>query len=354
MKLTGRFWRWLGRIGRTRKIVNGVLPKLTFQSLMLGVCFLIVMSVMVFLSLLQQFTFMHQTPAERPPEPFPISVYPNQKEIVEITDIERYLRDEFSVQSVQSMDVSWWQRLIRKIARSHIYQQTAAPLTRTVVIWPGDRKEQIAEHFGEVLRWSDLERDIFLDRVSSEPIELTDGTFFPGRYHFHKDTGPETAAREVIERFTREVYERFDASIETHISLEEALILASLLEREADDFQQMREISGIIWNRRFNDMKLQLDATLQYIKGSDPSVPLWWPRVVPDDKFLDSPYNTYQYEGIPPAPIANPSATTILAVLNPIETDCFFYFHTDNGTFYCSRSYEEHRQKLINIYGQGR
>ena len=100
-------------------------------------------------------------------------------------------------------------------------------------------------------------------------------------------------------------------------------------------------------------MRLQIDATLQYAKGSKPSEP-WWPGVRPADKFIASVYNTYENSGLPPAPIANPSLDAILAALNPTKTDCMYYFHDRQAEFHCSPTYEEHVELLKQYYGQGK
>ena len=145
----------------------------------------------------------------------------------------------------------------------------------------------------------------------------------------------------------------FPEEIAEKVPLEDALAIASLLEREAYDFEDMRYISGIIWNRLFADMKLQLDATLQYAKGTK-SPSSWWPRVVPADKYIVSPYNTYAHEGLPPTPIANPSIDAIVAALNPRKTNCMFYFHDRQSNFHCAETYEEHVELLKQHYGRGR
>jgi UPF0755 protein len=151
--------------------------------------------------------------------------------------------------------------------------------------------------------------------------------------------------------FTDSVLNRYTEEIEHTVPLADALIIASLIEREASDFQNMREISGVIWNRLFIDMPLQLDASLQYVKADNPYEPNWWPRVRPDDKFIDSDFNTYQNTGLPPEPIANPSVEAIVAALNPIATKCLFYFHSRSREYYCSETYAEHKEKLKEVYG---
>jgi UPF0755 protein len=101
-------------------------------------------------------------------------------------------------------------------------------------------------------------------------------------------------------------------------------------------------------------MPLQLDATLQYAKAGASGEKNWWPVPKPADKFIKSPYNTYANEGLPPGPIANPSAAAVLAALNPHPTDCIFYFHDRNEGYHCSLTYEEHVRKLKIHYGRGR
>ena len=165
---------------------------------------------------------------------------------------------------------------------------------------------------------------------------------------------PTEVAFLVNEKFTTEILNKYNQSIADKVPLNNALIIASLLEREAYDFSDMRLISGIIWNRLFIDMPLQLDATLQYARGSKTNESKWWPIPRSSDKFLNSPYNTYKNTGLPPTPIANPSIEAIVAALNPEATDCMFYFHDQKGGFHCTETYKEHVALLKKVYGRGR
>ncbi len=288
------------------------------------------------------------------PLPFPLSVNPRTKTITENPGVNTYLDTFLAYEAVKPERDNWWRRITYTLAMSDWYQNLASPMSRILVIWPGERVEEISHNFGRILRWDETEKATFVKLITEQPPLLPDGTFFPGRYVTGKDATPELVAQLVRDRFANEVTARYPESVAAIVPLKDALIVASLLEREAREFEQMREISGVIWNRLFIDMPLQLDATLQYAKANNPNEPDWWPAVVPNDKFIDSPFNTYQNKGLPPSPIANPSASSILAALNPIETDCLFYFHDSNGAMYCSVSYEEHVSKLRSIYGQGR
>lgn len=116
----------------------------------------------------------------------------------------------------------------------------------------------------------------------------------------------------------------------------------------------MRLISGIIWNRLFINMNLQIDATLQYAKANTSAANSWWPAPLPADRFRKSPYNTYLNKGLPPAPIASPSVASVLAALNPKNTSCMFYFHDSAGRFHCSDTYDQHVALLKKYYGRGK
>jgi len=127
------------------------------------------------------------------------------------------------------------------------------------------------------------------------------------------------------------------------LNFEQVVTIASLIQREAAGKRDMRLISGIIWNRLLLNMPLQIDATLQYVNGDDGK---WWPRVKPEDKKIDSPYNTYKNEGLPPGPIASPGIEALEAAMNPAKTDCVFYLHDKAKNIHCSDNYEGH---LANI-----
>jgi UPF0755 protein len=228
-----------------------------------------------------------------------------------------------------------------------------SPVSRIIVIWPGERKEEVAKNVGGVLRWTATDRQKFIDLVDNTDPILTEGKYYPGHYVTHRRATPEEIATMIYEEFSTEILDRYTEEVREVVPLEDAIVIASLLEREASDFNNMREISGVIWNRLFIDMPLQLDATLQYARGSRSYETRWWPRVVPQDKFIDSPFNTYQNKDLPPGAISNVSSESILAALNPIKTNCIYYFHSKNREYYCSTTYEEHVEKLRAVYGRG-
>lgn len=118
------------------------------------------------------------------------------------------------------------------------------------------------------------------------------------------------------------------------------LIVASLLEREAKNFEEMQIIAGIIYKRLDNQWPLNIDATLQYIKATPQN---WWPTPIPADKQLDSPYNTYLYPGLPPAPICNPGLKAIQAAQKPVGTEYWYYLTGSDGAMHYAKTIEEHQ-----------
>ncbi len=283
---------------------------------------------------------------------FPVGVNSVKKEIIEDPAIDLYVESHLSINTDHSRQDRWLDRLLSQLTKWDLYQQLASPSTRILIINPGERKEEVTKNFGDILRWNKDEIKKFESRVTKSEPFLDEGKFFPGRYVVEKSIKGEALADILNERFTSEILDKYDTSVAEKVPLNEALIIASLLEREAYDFTDMRYISGIIWNRMFIDMPLQLDATLQYARGSKVSEAKWWPTPNPADKYLKSPYNTYKNAGLPPTPIANPSVEAVVAALNPRSTECMFYLHDTNGGFHCTKTYKEHIANIKKYYGQ--
>ncbi|MFA6338476.1 MAG: endolytic transglycosylase MltG [Candidatus Paceibacterota bacterium] len=226
-----------------------------------------------------------------------------------------------------------------------VLQALANPYMRWVKIPEGLRKEQVADIFGKALAWNDTQKDDFIKlEANGDSLE---GYYFPENYLVSVNQTPDHVADRMADKFKKQVSEKFEDTAKNKIiNMDTALIVASLIQREAAGKDDMRLISGIIWNRIFNGMTLDIDATLQYIKGNEQN---WWPKVDPKDKEIDSPYNTYKYKGLPPTPISNPGVAAIDAALNPKSTQCIFYIHDKKRKIHCSVTYKEHL-KMIKKY----
>lgn len=286
---------------------------------------------------------------------FPIGVDPDTKEIVEDPTLGTFINTHIAPTDglLSTIHANVFTRIMSRLTQHEWYQNLASLSSRILVVESGERKEEITDHFGKVLKWDDLQKKEFLTFIENSYPHINEGKIFPGTYTSGKDAQPSEIATLILDEFNSEVLSRYTPDLEAKVPLTDALTIASLLEREAKDFDDMRYISGVIWNRLFIDMRLQLDATLQYAKGTK-SIKSWWPKVLPDDKYLTSEYNTYKFDGLPPSPIANPSFEAIVAALNPVKTDCLFYFHDKKGGFHCTETYEEHKALLKQYYGKGK
>jgi UPF0755 protein len=216
------------------------------------------------------------------------------------------------------------------------------PEYKYVSVIEGMRKEEIAERVGKTLDWEENKIETFKGKYPLCSFSGREGYLAPGDYLIKRDADIQEIQEKMESQFSTKIQKlQIDSSDEN--DLNKIITIASLIQRESGGKKDMRLISGIIHNRLNIGMPLQIDATLQYVKGEDG---LWWPRVKSEDKYLDSPFNTYQNSGLPPQPIANPGSAAIEAANNPIETSCLFYLHDKSGNIHCSSDYERH---LSNI-----
>lgn len=216
------------------------------------------------------------------------------------------------------------------------------PYLAWVTFPPGWRKEQIAEYLTRKLNWTEEQKMQFIQVDTAPTFEEIEGVYFGDTYLIPSDQTPAKVAARLRDRF-KEVFAPYAAqTVEKNVTWTEALIMASLIEREAAK-NDKHLVAGILWNRINDGMRLQVDASLQYIRGEEGN---WWPQPRSEDKDLESPFNTYRNSGLPPHPIANPSIESIEAALNPEDTNCMYYLHDTRGQIHCSVNYAGH---LANV-----
>lgn len=289
--------------------------------------------------------------------PFPIGVDPKNKTITEQPGALLDEPADATLPAAASEAGGLIHALALLIASSPAYESVAAAadLPRIITVIPGVRKEQVATLFGKPLAWDTSTQKMFLQLPPVSNATLSEGTIPPGDYAVPSGMTVAEVQAQIQQRFEETVLVRYTDEIQKIVPLNEGLTIASILERETSDPEEMRIISGVIWNRMFAGMKLQMDSTLQYAKAAKTTGKSgWWPQVYPKDKYIESPYNTYENVGLPPGPISAPSTAAVLAALNPKKTSCLFYFHDDDSTIHCSDTYAEHVAELKKTYGQGR
>ncbi|MBL8030387.1 MAG: endolytic transglycosylase MltG [Candidatus Doudnabacteria bacterium] len=191
--------------------------------------------------------------------------------------------------------------------------------------------------------------DLYKNILPEEAYKDWQGFLYPDTYRVFKSLGDrkvttaEQATHAIAEKMLTNFVTKLPAnakekSLAQGINLYEAIILASIVEKESNDFPEEKNIiAGIFYNRLKIGMPLQSDATVNYATGKSEASPSL------KDLETDSPYNTYKIKGLPPTPITNPSIYSIKAVLNPKTTDYFFYLHNQTtGEPIYSKTFEEH------------
>ncbi len=178
------------------------------------------------------------------------------------------------------------------------------------------------------------------------------GFLFPDTYRFNRDLAPAAIITILRRNFDRRVDENLrQAYAQEGLSLKQAVILASIVEREAQTEEDQRRVAGILIKRWRNNWPLEADATVQFAQATHrcPSHPFdcnWWPPLQGNDLEIDSPFNTRRYPGLPPQPIASPGRQALKAVAFPEPSPYWFYLSDSEGKIHYARNYTEHQQNI--------
>lgn len=177
------------------------------------------------------------------------------------------------------------------------------------------------------------------DYIEKKPdvIFRAEGFLFPDTYEIESDATTEMIlemmAKDFDSRLTPEIRKSAKSK---NLSIYDLITLASLVEKEARFDEDRPIIAQVFFSRLKIGMPLQTDASLQYLMDAPKE------DVEIKDTEIESPYNTYLHEGLPPGPIANPGIESILAVLNPSDTDYLYFVADREGHNHYSHTYEEH------------
>lgn len=210
-----------------------------------------------------------------------------------------------------------------------------------VTIPEGWRREEIAQSLGEQ-ELENFSPEEFLNLTTGQ-----EGQLFPDTYLVPREMSTQQFVELLTQTFERKVGDGLAEEIETSAyDFEDALVMASIVEREGRGAEQMRLVAGVLWNRIELGMPLQADATLQYVKGYDTQEDNWWPTPLAADRQLNSVFNTYQHPGLPPAPIASPGVDAIRAALHPAQTSYLYYLHDAEGEIHYANTLEEHNANV--------
>lgn len=223
-----------------------------------------------------------------------------------------------------------------------------------VLIPEGLRREEISEIVSEGLGKKGLEKETFMEEFLVESTNL-EGSLFPDTYLFPVEISAKNAVLKMNQTFfsktTKILSGLKDGKTKSGLSFDEVIVLASIIEREESRDSQRPLVAGILTNRLEIGMALQADATVQYalanVKCKSKSQKCdWWPVVVKSDLDIESPFNTYKINGLPPLPISNPGISSIEAAANPKTSDYLYYIHDADGQIHPATTFEEHASNI--------
>ncbi|HZX49827.1 MAG TPA: endolytic transglycosylase MltG [Candidatus Paceibacterota bacterium] len=203
----------------------------------------------------------------------------------------------------------------------------------TIRILEGWRAKDIARYLQDR---GIVEGEDFL--LASQNLE---GYLFPDTYQIASDTSAQAIVEMMQENFEGKLTAEFYAAVQRQgKTLNDIVIMASMLEKEVQSKEDKKVVAGILWKRMAQGIPLQVDATVAY--GSTEEDELSQVELQ-----TPSPYNTYLIQGLPAGPISNPGAESLEAALFPVETAYLYYLSALNGTTIFSETLEEHNIQRV-------
>ncbi len=209
------------------------------------------------------------------------------------------------------------------------------PVELRVTIPEGLRREEVAAKYATALGEDSDFINEFLEISKGK-----EGYLFPDTYLFPVDA----SASAIVKKMTDNFNDRTEGLLaKNNLTFGQTVTLASIIERETKTAIERPIVAGILLNRLESGMPLQVDAAVQYAVGDSKN---WWPILSKTDLDINSPYNTYKFAGLPPAPIASPGLSSLKAAFEPSATDFWYYIHDSEGQIHYARTLTEHNANI--------
>ena len=188
----------------------------------------------------------------------------------------------------------------------------------------------------------------FLQEIPLGDYKRLEGYLFPDTYEFYMGEDPKMVINKMLVNFDRRFTDEMRAQVqENGYTVRDIVIIASMIERETDGTDRAT-IASVIYNRWLNTSAgtagyLGVDATLVYALGR---------TITSEDYTADTPYNTYTHQGLPPGPISNPGMESILAAMEPEDTNYYYYALGSDGTHSFFQTLEEQQNFIAQQRGE--
>ena len=212
-----------------------------------------------------------------------------------------------------------------------------------------DLRHAIRQHPHLVQTLTEVDYQTIMPKLGGEKGN-PEGWFYPDTYNFPRKTTDLQFLQRAYKKMQEYLHTAWQQREKTHLikTPYEALILASIVEKETGIPSERALIAGVFLNRLNINMLLQTDPTVIYGMGDQ-----YTGNIRKSDLKRDTPYNTYTRKGLTPTPIAIPSLDAIQAVLHPQKTTAFYFVADGSGGHYFSNSYQEHKAAVVKYLLRG-
>jgi UPF0755 protein len=236
---------------------------------------------------------------------------------------------------------------------------------RDVTIIEGLRLEQIAATYAQ----KGWDKAKFIAAVTQEdwqfgflndkpPGASVEGFLFPDTYKIPASFDEKQIVEMMLSRFGDQYNATLRQKARDGPGIYKVVTVASLVEREAAKDDERPVIASVFYNRLVKNMPLQTDPTAQWARDTrdaqkDPNFSKWWQVPSKEDLLIDSPYNTYKVNGLPPGPICNPGLAALQAATEPFNTDYLYFVATGDRdrTHAFAKTFEEHQANIKKYQG---
>ncbi len=201
-----------------------------------------------------------------------------------------------------------------------------------------------AQKFLEILETTDFSYE-FVEMIPQDELRFRrfEGYIFPDTYEFYIGENPTSVAKKFLRNFnTRVTSAYYDRFKELDLSLDEVITLASIIQKEAGELEQMYRVSSVFHNRLQSSTfpNLQSDTTINYINN------FIKPHLSSDNQAMYDAYNTNVCEGLPIGPISNPGLDAIKAALYPANTSYYYFVSDKTGEYYYAKTLKQHEENI--------